>query len=99
MRMVPLGVLCTACVSVCGDPGQQRYIRSSGQDGGIGRNPSLPHTTKRRINNQSKINKQTELPENQTAWNSDNQGIKRKNQPEQPDQQLRSTAKRVTLPG
>ena len=35
-------------------------------------------------NNQSKINKQPELPENQTAWNSDNQGIeetvKQKNQ-------------------
>ena len=27
-------------------------------------------------NNQSKINKQPEVPENQTAWNSDNQGIK-----------------------
>ena len=37
-------------------------------------------------NNQSKINKQPEAPENQTAWNSDNQGIKEKNQPEQPGQ-------------
>ena len=27
-------------------------------------------------NNQSKINKYPEVPENQTAWNSDNQGIK-----------------------
>ena len=27
-------------------------------------------------NNQSKINKQPEVPENQTAWNSDNQGMK-----------------------
>ena len=27
-------------------------------------------------NNQSKINKQPEVPENQTAWNSENQGIK-----------------------
>ena len=29
-------------------------------------------------NNQSKINKQPEVPENQTAWNSNNQGIKEK---------------------
>ena len=29
-------------------------------------------------NNQSKINKQPEAPENQTAWNSDNQRIKEK---------------------
>ena len=29
-------------------------------------------------NNQSKITKQPEAPENQTAWNSDNQGIKEK---------------------
>ena len=27
-------------------------------------------------NNQSKINKQPEVPENQTAWNSDNHRIK-----------------------
>ena len=27
----------------------QIYLGSSGQDGGVGRNPSLPHTTKRRI--------------------------------------------------
>ena len=26
--------------------------------------------------NQAKINKQPEVPENQTAWNSDNQGLK-----------------------
>ena len=29
-------------------------------------------------NNQSKINKQPEVPENQTAWNSHNQGGKEK---------------------
>ena len=29
-------------------------------------------------NNQSKVNKQPEVPESQTAWNSDNQGIKEK---------------------
>ena len=40
---------------------------SSSQDGGVGRNPLLPCTTKRRINNQSKINKQPEVPENQTV--------------------------------
>ena len=27
-------------------------------------------------NNQSKNNKHSEVPENQTAWNSDNQGVK-----------------------
>ena len=38
--------------------------------------------------NQSKTNKQTEVPENQTAWNSDNPGTTRElnSQPEQPDQ-------------
>ena len=29
-------------------------------------------------NNQSKINTQPEVPENQAAWNSNNQGIKEK---------------------
>ena len=48
--------------------------RGSDQDGGVGRNASLPHRTKR-INNQSKNNK-PEVPENPTAWNSDNQGVK-----------------------
>ena len=38
---------------------------SSGQDRGIGRNPSLSRTTKRRItNNQSKNNEQPEAPQN-----------------------------------
>ena len=47
----------------------------SGQDGGVGRNSSVPRTTKR-ITTNLKINKQPEVPENQTAWNSNNQGIK-----------------------
>ena len=48
---------------------------SSSQDGGVGRKASLPHTTKRRIT--TTLNKkQPELPENQTAWNSDNQEVK-----------------------
>ena len=50
-------------------------VRVSGQDGGIGRNALLPRTTKRRIT-QFKNNKQPEVPENQTAWNSNNQGVK-----------------------
>ena len=50
---------------------------SSSQDAGIGINPSLPCTTKRRITTNLKINKQPEVSENQTAWNSDNQGIKK----------------------
>ena len=29
------------------------------------------------------------MPEKQTAWNSDNQGTKEKNQPEQPDLPVR----------
>ena len=38
---------------------------SSSQDGGIGRNPSLTYTyLQKKDNNQSKINKQPETPEN-----------------------------------
>ena len=48
---------------------------SSGQDGGIGKIPSLPRTTKGEGNNQSKISEQPKVPENQTAWSSNNQGI------------------------
>ena len=51
--------------------------RGFGQDGGAGRNPSLPHTTKRFLT-QSKINKLPEAPENQTACNSNSQEIKEK---------------------
>ena len=57
----------------------------------------LPHTTKRRITTNLKINKQSEAPENQTAWNSDNQGIKEEiNQTGKADQegQLRKTRSR-----
>ena len=50
-------------------------------------------------NNQSKINKQPEVPENQTSWNSNNQRIKEKNQLEQPEWQCHNAAKRVALPG
>ena len=32
--------------------------------------------SKNEDNNQSKNNKQPDMPENQTAWNSDNQGVK-----------------------
>lgn len=45
----------------------------SGQDGGIGRNAL--HNQKK-CNNQFRKNKQPELPENQTACNSDNEGVK-----------------------
>ena len=48
----------------------------SGQDGGTGRNASLLCTTKRRITTNLKTKKQSELPENQAAWNSNNQGDK-----------------------
>ena len=43
-------------------------------------------TQPKEYNDQSKISKQSEVPENQTACNSNNQGIKEKNQSEQPDQ-------------
>ena len=45
----------------------------SGQDGRIGRNASHNQKTG---SNQFRNNKQPELAENQTAWNSDNQGVK-----------------------
>ena len=35
-------------------------------------------------NNQSKINKQPEVPENQTAWNSDNHGNKQSHRTTRP---------------
>ena len=49
--------------------------RSSGQGGGVGRNPLLPRTTKKK-NTNLKTNKQPEVPENPTAWNSDDHRIK-----------------------
>ena len=50
--------------------------RGSSQDGGIGRNASVLHTTKRRITTNLKaINKQ-KCQKNQTAWNSNNQRVK-----------------------
>ena len=47
--------------------------KSSAQDGGIGRDASVPCTTKRRT---TMNKKQAELPEIQTAWKSDNQGVR-----------------------
>ena len=38
--------------------------------------PFTSSHNKKEDNNQSKINKQSEVPENQTAWNSDNEGSK-----------------------
>ena len=61
---------------------KQRYREDSGQDGGVGRNPSPPRTTKRRTTtNLKSINHQKCQ---KTAWNFGNQGIK-ENQSEQPD--------------
>ena len=54
------------------------YYRSSSQDGGVGRNPSLPHTTGRRITTNLKSINNQKCQKIQTAWNSDNQGIKEK---------------------
>ena len=49
-------------------------VLSSGQDGGVGRNASLPCTTKRRTTNLKTI-AQPKVSENQTAWKSENQGL------------------------
>ena len=46
---------------------------TSGQDGGVGRYTLPSCTIKRRTMTNLKTKKQPELPENQTAWNSDNQ--------------------------
>ena len=51
---------------------------ASGQNGGVGKNPSLPCTTKRRTTTNLKSINKPKAPENQTAQNSDNQGIKEK---------------------
>ena len=40
--------------------------------------PFTSSHNQKKSNNQSKINKRAEAPENQPAWNSDNEGIKEK---------------------
>ena len=54
---------------------KKKKKKDSGQDGGIGRHIVPPHTTKRRTTTNLKT-KNPELPENQTVWKSDNQGVK-----------------------
>ena len=49
---------------------------ASSQDGGLSRYASFLHTTKMKDNNQFKNKKQPKLSENQTVWNSNNQGVK-----------------------
>ena len=49
---------------------------TSSQDGGIGRHTVPPRTTKRGTTTDLKNKNQPELPENQTVWKSDNQGVK-----------------------
>ena len=49
---------------------------SSSQDGGVGKKPFASSHNQKEDNNQFKFNKQPEVPENQTAWNYDNQGVK-----------------------
>ena len=48
----------------------------SSHDGGVVKKPFTFSHKQKEYNNQSRIHKQREVPENQTAWNSDNQGIK-----------------------
>ena len=48
---------------------------TSGQDGDVGRHTVPPCTTKRRTTTNLKT-KNKHLPENQTVWKSDNQGVK-----------------------
>ena len=43
---------------------KNKTVRSSSQDGGVGRNVLLPCTMKRRITTNLKTKKQPELPEN-----------------------------------
>ena len=43
-----------------------------------GEKPFASSHNQKEDNNQSKINKQPKAPENQTAWNSNNQRIKEK---------------------
>ena len=55
------------------------------KDGSIGRNPSLPHTTKRRITiNLKSINNQKHH-KNKLQGTPTTKELKKKNQPEQPD--------------
>ena len=51
-------------------------VRTSGQDGGVGRYTLSPRTTKTRTKTNLKNKKQPELPENRAVWNSHNQGFK-----------------------
>ena len=46
------------------------------QDGGVGRHSVPPHTTKRRTTTNLKTKNNQKLPENQTVWKSNNQGVK-----------------------
>ena len=50
--------------------------RPSGQGGGIGRYVLLPRPPKTKTTTNLKNKKQSELPENQSVWKSDNQGFK-----------------------
>ena len=56
-----------------------RNSGSSSQDGGIGRNPSPPCTTKRRKTTNIKSINNQKGQKNQTSWNSNNQRIKQSN--------------------
>ena len=46
------------------------------QDGGVGRHIVPPHTTKRSTTTNLKTKNNQKLPENQTVWKSNNQGVK-----------------------
>ena len=48
---------------------------TSGQDGGIGKRGSPPHTTTAKITTKLQNNYHPELSENRAIWKSDNQGI------------------------
>ena len=53
------------------------FLRSSSQDGGVGRNTLLPRTTKRKVKKTILKQEQPERPENQTAWNLRTKEIKK----------------------
>ena len=63
--------------SACLDSTARRnYKKTSGQDAGVGRYIHFASLHNQKMDNKFKNKKQPELPENQTVWKFDNQGVK-----------------------
>ena len=56
--------------------GIKKWIKDSGQDGGIGKHSLPSHTTTTKITTKLQNNYNPESSENWAVWKSDNQGIK-----------------------